>query len=221
MQTKFFISLIACFSLWFNLNAQKNWIMTNSRVVDPMRYVNVKGTPYQFEDWILGTIYNPKNKVLGEALVNYNGYTQEFEIYDGEEEYIELDDRWYSKIIIKLDEGDSIVFEKMIQPIFRGHFLEKLYEGEHVKLYRDEQKKMVEKEVQNVGKPVKFKHFIADNKFYLIKGKEVLELSKKKKKLYASLGPAKALEQYAKSNKLRLDKPDGLAKLIAFYDQQL
>ena len=81
---------------------EENALFLNSEKIDDDRYKEMKGSPYLFENWVTGTIIDLDKKTYPVSQINYNGYTQEFEVRKGDS-FITLDEKSLLKSGIGLE----------------------------------------------------------------------------------------------------------------------
>ncbi|MFK7981871.1 MAG: hypothetical protein AB8G86_17955 [Saprospiraceae bacterium] len=193
-------------------------LMTNSRSIDKDRYKGVKGSPYQFEDWQKGKIISVDADVIEGVLLNFNGKTEGFEIKKGDN-FIELDPKWYIRVLLEEESGEVITFQKNFLPPLANKFTRVVYKSENLSIVEDFISKIEVKVVNNVGKKEEFKRFYSKRNLFLVKDKKITLLKRKKKSLYALLGHKAELEKFIKKEKLKLSTEAGLIKLFAFYEE--
>ena len=217
----YFGLLFCCLSILTTttlLAQETDVLMTNSRSIDKDRYKGVKGSPYQFEDWRKGKIISADADVIEGVLLNFNGKTEGFEIKKGDN-FIELDPKWYIRVLLEDESGETVTFQKNFLPPLANKFTRVVYKGKNLSIVEDFIAKIEIKVVNNVGKKEEFKRFYNKRNFFLIKDKKITLLKTKKKSLYALLGHKSALESFVKKEKLRLSNEADLIKLFTFYEE--
>ncbi|MBX2816033.1 MAG: hypothetical protein KTR24_08545 [Saprospiraceae bacterium] len=208
------------------LSAQRDSLFfTNSQQWDEERYPNVQGTPYFFEDFMQANIMRRDSFVFSDVLLNYNGFSQEFEIRE-DDRYIVLEALWYLEIRIPADKNPSleqdVVFRQDMHPTYKAKFAQVLHDGQKVTAINDFKVEKSEKTIQNVGGAVTFERFVPIHSFRLIRDGEIDLLRPKKDVLAAKLGSEKEFSKFLKANKIKkLTDPNNMAKAVAWYDELL
>lgn len=198
------------------LFAQPKSIFTNAKPIDENRYQDYKGSPYLFDDWVKADIYVGEEKAFEQLDLNFNGHTNEIEIRK-DNQYIELDKKWYSKIEAITPEG-LVVFSQGVHTFFRNNFVEVLYDGEQISLVRKFRVAVTEKEINDVGKTIKIKRFEKRFEYYFIKGDELKNVKWKKKSILSYLGHKKEIEAFLKKNKLKLTSDNGIRQTLIYFE---
>lgn len=193
-------------------------LMTNSRSIDKDRYKGVKRSPYLFEDWRKGKIISADAAIIEGVLLNFNGETEGFEIKKGDN-FIELDPKWYIRVLLEEESGEVITFQKNFSPPLTNKFTRVVYKGKNLSIVEDFIAKIEVKVVNNVGKKEEFKRFYSKRNYFLIKDKKITLIKAKKKSLYALLGHKAELDSFIKKGKLKLSTETDLIKLFTFYEE--
>ena len=166
-------------------------------------YSNTKGSPFLNKEFVESTLVLNNGSLLTDILIQLDLYANEIltKGSDGEEHYI--DKKFYKKIILPF-EGRDMVYSR-VNPKKYDQFYEILYENEELSFLKE--RYVTVKEPSNNGitkRPPKFtqrtNYYIMDNKHKLVKVKL------KKKDIFASFSGSKtrAMEKYAKDNKIKL-----------------
>ena len=224
---KRYLIIAAALALSFSLFGQTDKIvLVNTQKVGADRYRDIKGTPYYFKEWAAGKILAGSGNVYPMAEVNYNGFTNTFEVREGED-YIELDSKWYIQVeFLKADnpdieefgESEKIIFQKRGQANFNDRWMQVLYKGKNYTLLKEFTIDKEKKVFQNVGQEVVVERFSADPTYFVVKGTEMIRVRGKRKKTLQELGNAAEAEKHVKSAKLNLKTDSGMVSLIEFYD---
>lgn len=205
--------------------AKDSVILLNSRKIDTTRYLNYKGSPYYFEDFVNGTIISNSFDLFEDLEINFNGYSQEFEVRRGKE-FIELDKKWYVRIdipadknkgILDLKEGEKIIFQRGFHAKYLNRFGNIIYNDKGVMLIKDFMVSLSEKTVQDVGKTLEFKRFDPKEFYYLIKDGEAKLLKSNRKGVIKVMGFKTELESFLKKEKIKFNKDADMKKLVAYY----
>ncbi|MEM7655504.1 MAG: hypothetical protein AAF399_05190 [Bacteroidota bacterium] len=195
---------------------KEEYFLLNSQVIEEVRYVEIDGSPFQFEDWQTGTVYTIKLEMIKNVELNYNGYEHNFEAKKGRS-YISLDDKWYLRIELG-DSTDRKIFQRGVHQKFAEKWVQVLHPGKYIMLVKLFEVKVATKTIQDVGKTVKIKRFFDTTTYYLIQDGELTMLKAKKKPLLKKLGFRAELEAFIKANDLDLKTDQGLQQLIAHYE---
>ncbi len=217
---KNFLTAILGIFITINLASGQNFvdqfILENSKEISPTRYKGIKGSPYLFQNWVSGKIVNLDNEIFMVDEMNYNGYTQEIEIKQGNR-YISLNENFYKRIEFNWN-GETFNYQRVLDRERPNTFLQVLYKGKKLKLIKDFEIKLSERVVQDVGKKVEMKRFSAQHNYYLANFGELEEIKLKKKSIVKQLG--KEVDAFSKQNKIDLSTESGLVKVLEFYETQ-
>lgn len=148
--------------------AQKKIIFTNSEPVDNKRYDDVKGSPMIFDGWVPGEIIDDEGVVYDNLFLNYNGYTEAFEVVSGKDQYIILNPATYTEVIITdlearkslgLEFLDSLVFKKSLHPKMKDLYVLTIFEGKGYQFKKYFVSNIVTRKKNIPGETVEFKRF--------------------------------------------------------------
>jgi hypothetical protein len=208
-----------------NLSAQSGeLIFVNGLDVNEERYSDIKDSPYLFkDDWHSADLLTKEMKRVPKMPTRYNLYTGEFEVRQGDK-FIRLANDRFMRIEFEVDENGSpleaedekLVFQASFHPRFKDRFVNLIYSGNTMVVFRDFRAIISEKTIQNVGEAVEFKRFFPKVDYYLMQNGELKTINTKKKTLIKLLGHKKDLEAYIKEHKLDLDSARDLKKLFTF-----
>lgn len=230
MRFIFFLNAMVIFSS--GLDAQPDntpVIFTNSQDIDPYRYRDVKGSPYLFENLVIGDIVSTNIDVYQDMPLNLNGYTKNFEVRRGNK-MVELDPRWYLRVEIhpELNPGldpafgkEKLVFQRGIHPKLENVFALIIFAGARTIFLKTFHADLSKKKVEDVGKTLEFQRFFGKFTYYIIADGELITVSTRKKTFLKALGSKKELETFAHDNNIDFDSEKDLIKLVAFYDKNL
>lgn len=207
------------------LNAQsENLIFVNGLDVNENRYPDIKGSPYLFEEeWQQADLLTKEMNRVVKVPTRYNIYTGEFEVRQ-DDKFIRLASERFMRIEFEVDEkgqkaenpDDRLIFQASFHPRFRDRFVNVIYNGKTMVVFRDYRALLSEKEVQNVGQTVEFKRFIPKVDYYILQNGELKVLRVNKNTLIKQLGHKKELESFIKEQKLDLEAGSDLKKLFTF-----
>ncbi|MAJ52228.1 MAG: hypothetical protein CMB82_11550 [Flammeovirgaceae bacterium] len=221
---RLFVSLIL-FIPFFGYTQSDKIIWENVKPIEPDRYIEVKGSPFLFETFVESKVLTNNNLSIENVLLNYNGYTHQFEaLHDGlpfilEEKYYERFefvtqkyDRHYSNTM-----SDTTVFIYGLNPEARNKFYILVYENQDLTIFKDFRIEKTERAVETPGKTELFINFSPFFTYYtLINGKKVSRFKLNKKSVIGLFEESKEMNQFIKSNKLSLKSEKDLKKLLEF-----
>ena len=211
---KKFVFLSFFLLIGFNGFAQTQISFINSLRIDSNVYDDIAGTPYMFDSWRTGKIISYLDTVEVNLEVNYNGFTQSFEIRK-QGEFINLDEEYYQEVV--LDNPDNpdypYHFTKYAPGDLSGQWAMVYYEGEEFSVYMTFDAGLTEDEIQDVGKTITVRTFQNKRTNYLYRNSE-LETVKLKKKTLRRLFGKSEYDAAAKKFKVDLDKHADLVKLF-------
>ncbi len=197
----------------------------NEKPVDPSRYGEIEGSPYYFDEFVIGKVMRNDARIFEGVELNYNGYTKTFEVRK-EGSMIELEVQSFLRVDVDVEDNpeqadlilsDDFAFQRDIHPKFAREFLIVLYFEPAVILLKKFEVTIAKHTVQNVGAAVDFERFNKKETYYLKhpKGMDLLKLSKKKS-VYEVFDDSR-VEAYARENKLKLDREPDLIQLVTYY----
>jgi len=139
--------LALCFFqfIFVSIVAQRDFIFTNSQVVDTKRYDEIKGDPMVFSDWMLANIIDVDDNTYERVYVNYNSHAEAFEVKKSDAEFIILSPEMYTDVVIidprakkemELDFLDNLIFKKAIHPKMKNKFVLSIFEGKGYQLLK-------------------------------------------------------------------------------------
>lgn len=218
------IALSLSFTVLTTLDAQI--IFENAKAIDQERYGDIRGNPYYFEDWVLGEFITNRGERITDILLNYNGYSRQFEAKKGNQ-YVILDEDTALRIqIAQADnsveiEEEMIIFQPGLFPKRPELFCRVWYTGVQLQLIEEFNISLSTKTVQNVGKTEKFKQFMPRRNYYLKHNGKISLLKLNKKGFYKLLGQKTALESFMKAHDIDLKSPPDLVKVLQYYESEL
>ena len=205
----------------------KSFEMTNSKPIDADRYEGIKGDPYLFKESVNATLITNDKIVYEDVYLNYNGYSKEFEVKQGEE-FIELDRKFYLRIEIPADKNnegivpegqDNLVFVKNAHSRFGDRMVMLIHHGKKGLVIKEFHSSISEKEKQDVGKTIVTKRFFKKNNYYIVEGEDLRSLKLSKKGIISALGHKSELESFIKKNKYKVDNDAHLREILAYYEK--
>jgi len=215
-------ALLFSLHLTNNVRGQTN-VFFNSKPIDTLRYLEIKGTPYLYEEWKLADIESRNGILYEQILLNYNGLEQKFEVAQ-QNKRVTLDESLYDQITVYLQntEGsDKEWFIKGLHYDLALSYANVIYKSERIKLIRDFRVRISETTNELHGDPSVRKKFVANN-VYSILYKSKLHLVRLSKKSLGKLFENKELvNEIVLSNKLKLSEEADLIKFLTILDSQL
>ena len=185
-------------------------------------FKNLKGSPYVNKEFLLGKIYKGKEVAFDDIYLRYNAFSDEIEIrnseVNGEIKYGALFKN--SNELIKIY-NQNYVFVPFENSNAKGNYFEILSEQKLFDLYKKISVKfhspVYAKTTYDKNKPAEFKQ---THTYYLVDKKgSFFELPSNKSKLLKFLSKEnKKVKDFAKINKLNLDKEKDLIRLVSYYN---
>ena len=209
--------------------SQSELQLVNSKKIDPNRYEGIEDEPYLFKNWLIGNVTTIEGEVIEEVFINYNGYSEEFEIKNGDR-FIELENKYYMQIEMSREKngdkfpnfaGEEIIFQRNLHGKFKENFVRLVYRGKKVSVIEGYRVTVTEKTFQDVGKTVVKKRFIGTRSYYLLKDGELQSFNMKRSSVIKTFGLKKELDQFMRKQKINLDKDEDVAKVFAYYEELL
>jgi hypothetical protein len=193
------------------------------KVITPIRYMNVEGTPYLSEDWMPGDVK------LANGVTSQEKMMLKYNLVDDMVLFKDKDSGEQMAFVIPVQEftinltDDDKLFVRRFRSGYKDidgatptSFFEVLSDGK-VQLLKKDVKKPFEN--QEIGSASKTTSFIEKVKYYLVNNGKVIPVKNDKKTLLAALGDKQAqLEEYIKTNKLTVKTDAQLGKLVDYYN---
>lgn len=194
--------------------SQNNLILTNADPIDPLRYDDIKGSPYLFDDFTLGEIDDKNGEVYKDVLLNYNAYIDVVEVRKGSK-YIELAQRTFKNFNITdqkelknlgFTTASKLAFIHKPHPELENAYYMELFNAQSLQVYVLLRKK-INSTVENVpGKIVERNKFRTDKELIVIHNDNLIKTSFKKKTIIKSLKFFGDIDKFAKQQKLKVDR---------------
>lgn len=226
--TKIFIILFLMGS-GLSLSGQGNLMFANAEDYDEDRYEDYSGSPYYFDNWVIGDIYSQSGEIFKNMILNYNIDDQLFEVRN-EKKYIVLDPAFYwcvkvykdiNKSFLDKNAPDSTLFIRGILPDAENKFVEVIYNGSRVKLVRELYIATSTKKFNDVGRTITMKRFNRKDKHFLIIDGEYDDVKLKDKDIMKALGKRDELKKWAKENDIKVKNDQDFAKMLKYYEETL
>ena len=223
----FLIRFLTLYLLVFLTKSQAqraDLLLVNSQKIETAIYKGIEGSPYMFKTWQLGEIRNTQegNAPIKNVQLNYNGFTQSFEVKKGNQ-FIALDEKWYPKVTLiskKKGEIHPLNFESGLHPKREKHFFRMVFQGETFYVIEDFKVHIIDRVKQEYGKQKKIRKFAGSNQYYFIAGEKATPFKLKMKSILKTLNPSKAIEQFKNNNKLSWDTETNLLILLEVYNKE-
>lgn len=220
--TRFLFPVAALLLSASMMRAQTAISFSEAKPYDKNRYADIKASPYFLESFSTAWITNTEGIKYDPVKANYNGYTEEFEILDGNQ-FIRLEEKFYNSILL-LPEGkvDTVYFIRGVHEDFRGKFIQQLYKSEKVTFVRKFKVGLTSSIINNVGRKDEIKRFSPQNDLFIsVAGtKDLIPLKGNANRLLKTLGKEKALKAFLKQNKsIDLDTDQGLIALVKYWEE--
>ena len=191
------------------------YLLEASRVVDPERYPNVRGTPYRYADFDTIVVYDPAINAYVLDRANYNGFSNQIEFYTADGQLRELAQRNFLRAEVPQAEGKPHVYVFGLNPKFRDRYVQLLHRGDFVTATMVYDVKNDEKITQTVGKTLKFQRFNPKSLHFAIVDGDFLTLKLTSKQLAEDLGFKNELTKFIKANKLKPGQTEDLVRIYA------
>jgi len=189
---------------------------TNATTYNTDRYEDIDGDPLLFDSWIPAVLTEASGKSYEVDQLNYNGYTEEFELLKNEE-LIRLDEKYYREVRFTHPEsGHRCVYQLGKNPRRTRQFYEVLFEDDALDLgfYKSYIVDLVEKTFHDVGKTRKVKRFSGRTAYYLRCGDNFNTVRLKKNRILKVLSDYPQAEEQVKKNKLKLKNEQEVITLL-------
>ncbi len=155
----YLFGLLLCLPLTALLGQGDEVGLINGHRINPHRYEEYRGSPYQFTEWPRGNIITTKFHRFYDIALNFNGHTGEFEVRN-KEEYIELDPGYYLRIEVPVayaDGVDTLIFQKGIMPGKPQQFHQLVFQGRNFLLLKKLFVTLETRTIANVGASIEEK----------------------------------------------------------------
>lgn len=218
---KYTLTLIALLFIFPATFGQKEIkFFTNEQPIDVYRYNNIEGSPYLLKTWRKATLYDVYGTVYSDVFFNYNGLTQEIELFKNDTEFIILNSLFYERIVTEDENSPNgqMVLKKGLDPELGESFVQVIHEGEKLTVIKQFNVRKSKVTINDVGKIRNFENFTRTTNYYVISELAMVDMSTKKKQLLRLLGSEDKLDEFIKKENLDLEKDIDLSRLFAFYE---
>jgi len=208
------VSLVVAALLWCNIGHGQVLVLdATGRPIMPKEYVNLKGSPYLYDDWVKGTVRLANGIEYKDIYLMYDQVKEElnFTYKDGKvQKFVDpvaqftLEDRKFRRDLI--GENNSLV----------DGFYEVLVDGE-IKLLKRSSKRIVDELTHAVATKERRIQEVT-SQYLLIKG-ELVKVKDNKNAVIKALGTHKAaLEAYIQKENLKMKDEQDMVKLITYFN---
>ena len=217
----FFITVAVVAAMPLNVKGQFMQDV-QGKVVRSIKYTDVQGNPYLFEQWVNGTIRLGNGKSYTNVPLRYDIVSDELQYKDNKSDQALnfIDPVVEFQLMPGTESGESPM-------IFRNGFISD--DGTSVKAYYqvlfDGALKLLKRntkvifETREYSSAITTKTFREEEYYYLYKGNKTVRIKKDKKQVLATLADrATELEAFIKNNALNLKNESDLVRLIAHYN---
>lgn len=231
---KIFLLLLAVFNLSvYSQNNDANYkigvrqisLAENKAFLDlsDSEFKQIKGSPYDSDVFLLGSIFQDEQLVEKNAFLRYNIFSNEIEIKKNlsDPEYNALVRN--SDMIIKIGEDVFVLvpFEGLDE---KGAYFKIIATGTHLDLYKRSSvvytQRTFPKTSYDREKPAKFTR--TDTYYFMLKDGNFVEIPKKKSKLFKIMKRNEVeVKDFIKINHINLKEENDLIKLVKFYNSLL
>jgi len=225
---KYFLAIIV-FSLGFLcpelLIGQESVEFIDTKPINKYRYRDVRGLPYMFKTWQIGTIYGNNLTIYKDVLFNYNGESQKLEIKKGDE-ILELDPKSYLRAEIPTGKKDvsgraeKIILQRGVHKQFDQEFVRVVFRGRRIILVEQFIAKISDKKTIQIGESEGFKHLIGVHNYFLKHHSEIKQIKLDQKSIAKNLGHEKEMEAFVAEKQLDLSLELDMSKLLKWYEDK-
>lgn len=202
------------------LQAQENHPSLRGQPVSANRYEAIKNSPYLFPDWTRVSIIPSSGPPIEDVLMNFNGYTQNFEVRLGEQ-IIEVELGYF--IGIRLEEEDTLCGRQSFLKYYHPKLINKyplfVFNGRKHRLIKDFRVRLNETKVETPGKTEKFNSFGSFSAYYLMTGAD-LEAIRLNRKDILKRFPSPAAADFVDTQGIDLETEAGLCRFLTWWDTQ-
>ncbi|MEZ4900662.1 MAG: hypothetical protein R2822_02320 [Spirosomataceae bacterium] len=185
----------------------------NGRPIFENNYTEIEGSPYLNDTWGRGTVKAKHNgKVYEIAKMRYDVYKDEVEYEENQKPY-----RFGGEISeFVTNEGLFRNGFPASESLTERTFYQVLYDG-RVKLLKRTMVRIQSEKLYNSA--TETKRFLKESVLYLLKDGTMTRLTKDKKSLLEAFGSKKAeIEQFIKTEKLKLSKEEDILQIVEKYE---
>jgi len=211
-----YLFLVLLSNISLSALGQTSVLSTQSTVIDEERYIDIKGSPYIFKDWMKANIYDNEGELIKDIPVNYNAFDHGMEIKKNGRLTI-LDESFYPKIIItkhklkKSLDGPLTFVPYKQKNVAKGMYVLEIASSETLSLYKKFRVAKKENQINTPGQTITQEKFSKYSDYIILKDGKYIQVKNKLDEFIKHLGHEKELKSFAKKNKIKL-KSDQEAK---------
>ncbi len=205
------------------LTAQDRILFKDPKPYESDRYKDIKGEFYLFEDWVTADITDKMGGDYANVLVNYDGYEDNVEAYDGKGNFLNLSPTDYTKIVIT-DSNETLPkdlkFSESLTLIRSPH--PSLHADYYLLLHQDGANTLLAEYSVSVstvterppGEIIEKKRFNKRFKPVLITGDKIQKFGAKKKEVKKAFAAFGDITKWCKSNKQKATSFEGMVAFL-------
>lgn len=216
--TMFFFVVFVATAQVSSQTSARDFILVNSRVINPNEYDDIKGSPYFYKEWKYGKLVNAKSEIVDSIFVNYNGYTESFEARH-EKRYVELETSLYPFVVV-YDGAKETFFRRHIHREISGSYARIVHTNDHASVLQNFAVRVHKGDTYSPGSDA-VESFVGNKRYYLVLNEEVYNIKLSKKSILPRLGFPSKLKAFIKEKKLDLRTEKDLALLLDYYSSLL
>jgi hypothetical protein len=219
MKKRFFL-LLTSLTFILNVKAQTYQTTLGGVAFKEQNFADVKGSPYVFSDWAIGTVQTSKG-IYNNINVMYSELDDQIYFKNKEQEMVQFADPVKDFTLSYQQDGNQVLAHYRngytnIAGSSNNAFFEILTDGK-VQLLKKTTKKVREEVVY--GSTESNKNFLTTIRYYIVTPEKGILVKKDKKSVFAALGSKQnELEEYTKKNSIDFKKDDDLVKLITYFN---
>ncbi len=195
-------------------NGAAAYLIETSRLVDPDRYVEVRGTPYRYPEFQRIVLYDATLNQYHLERANLNGYTSQFEYYAPDGQLRELDPANFLRAEVMLEDSTKHIYGRGINPKFRDRYAQVIHRGDYITSTIVYDVINDEKIVQDVGRTLKLRRFSAKSLYFAMVDGEFTTLKMSAKNIAEDLGFKSQLLKFIKAEKLKVNDDADLVRIF-------
>lgn len=213
---RFFTVLV--FSLLFNFSsAAQPFTFLNSSLVDTSRYLDIKRSPYLYDQWQSAEISNRSGLKIENVQLNFNGYEQKFEVTQ-QGKQITIDDNLYDQIVVNVD-GVTELFLRGIHYELATELANVIYNGEEVKLIRIFTVRLDETIQDSPGESLVTSRFAESRTYTILYNSKLSNVRLTTRRIGKVLKNKELIKQIVTREKLDVGTESGARRLLSFFEE--
>ncbi|MFC1222709.1 hypothetical protein ACFE6N_02805 [Pedobacter sp. BG31] len=174
-----------------------------------------EGSPYLFSDWQKAVVQFGAGIAPSSSEVKYDLLADLLVLKGKDGEEYEFKDQPKEFLLTSLKE----LYKNGFAPVDKftdKTFYQVIYEGK-IKFLKKTTKTIIESKGYNTATITR--KIADDTQYYIVKAdNKPIKVKYTEKSIFATLGKSEELARYCKENKLNIKSPDGIIKLLSYYD---